>query len=457
MANGKGNDGAAKNNQENGSCNMKNIKELPSNTDAEKVLLGSILVKGASFEVVSRSLSATDFSLERHVRIFSRMADIHKRGEEINRITVANELKSQGQLEHDGLAYLLSLDEGMPELASVDSYIRIVKEKATLRRLAFHGQKILDRAIGNADQAGQIIEESINEIKQIELGLPGGDEVPSLESIVDRITPSEIIKPSARHSLKTGITKYDFMTTGLEPGTLTVIGGRPSAGKTMVGLNMARNIAGSGVPIGFFSLEMTQRGLIDRMMCSDARVNLMKFRLGSVDKAEEKRLTQALAGIYALPMYIDETTIQTLSDISRKTDKLKRDKGVKVIFLDYLQQMLLGNRNGRDREDQILTNIIEGLKGIAKHMNIAVCVMSQLNRGPENKKDHRPTSGELRGSGGIEQAADVIGLLYRQIQYEPDRTDLKEYLEINISKNRQGETGVFGVKFLGEYGRIEDV
>ena len=422
-------------------------KGLPESSSAEFMVLGSVVLGYLLYENAGVALSVEDFSTEKNRRIFARMGDIHKRGEKIDRITLVDELRKQGQLEGDSISYVTSLGSGLPELINIDSYIRLIKEKATLRKLAFQGQRIQSRAIEATDQAAAIIAESAQELREIEAGLPLADEVPGLSGIIDDITPTEILHPTTKKSLRTGLSKIDYATAGgLELGTLTIIGGRPGTGKTVTGLTIAKNFAESGVGSAFFSMEMSARNLIERMMCSMARVEMQKFRLGTTNEHEKAALQRALSSVYELPIYIDEIpgSMQTVSDIARKVDRLKREKNIHAVFIDYVQLMTAGARGkGRDnrREDEVIAYVIEGLRAIAKRMNVAMCVLAQLNRGSETRADHRPSMAELRGSGALEQCADVVMLIYREFDHQKDRADLEELTELVICKQRSGPTG----------------
>src|SRR5436190_15638950 len=318
-------------------------KGLPANLDAERFVLGSILMDDSYYIQTAGALQPDDFSLEKHRRIFSRMAEIHDRGEKIDRVTLANELMSRNQLEAcDGLTYLVSLDDGLPQTFNIESYIRIVKDKAILRKIIFAAQNLMNRCIASEEEPSQILagaEETLLKLgeSQVKSGLASPAQIINeyeggLNTFLD---PSKRIK-----GISTGFTKFDEMTGGLHPGELIILAARPSMGKTALALNMAHHVSARlQKVVAVFSLEMSQESLLTRMLCASARVDSRRFRVGYLQQEERNRLTQALNDLVQAPMYIDDTAGAHLMEMHAKLRRQKAETGLDLVVVDYLQLM----------------------------------------------------------------------------------------------------------------------
>ena len=400
-------------------------KGLPVNLDAERYVLGAILMDDALYIQVAGSLESDDFSLEKHRRIFLRMGELYERSERIDRVTVANELMKQNQLESvDGITYLVSLDEGLPALANLDSYVRIVKDKAILRRIIFTSQKLIDRCLMGEDEPDEILasaEESLLRLgdtrtqdtlvnpHQILEAFEGG-----INSFLD---PSKRIK-----GLSTGLLKLDDTTGGLHEGELIILAARPSMGKTALALNIAQHVAmqsNQKQTVAVFSLEMSRESLLTRMICASARVDQQKFRASYLNQEDRRRLRKATNDLVQAPLFIDDTAGAHLMDIHAKLRRLKSEHGLALVVIDYLQ--LMSGRGRYENRNQEISTISRGLKLLAKELKVPMLVLSQLNRAPETRPgDHRPQLSDLRESGSIEQDADLVAFIFREEVYKPN-------------------------------------
>ena len=436
-------------------------KGLPSNVDAERFVLGSILLNHDAYFQVAGAVEPEDFSLEKHRRIFGRMKELYGRGENIDRLTVANELMKQGQLESvDGLTYLVSLDEGMPEIANLDSYIRIVKDKSALRKMIFAAQKVIDRCLIGEEEPDEILagaEETLLKLGEAR----SGDQLQNSATIIEQFPGgiNAFLDPSRRVSgLSTGFTKFDEMTGGLHGGELIILAARPSMGKTALALNVAQHVATHPKvrkPVAVFSLEMSSASLLTRLLCAGARVDQHKFRAGYLNADERRRLQVTLADLTEAPLFIDDTAGVHLMDVHAKLRRMKAQHGLALVVVDYLQ--LMSSRGRSENRNQEVSAISRGLKLMAKELDVPFLVLSQLSRATETRVgDHKPQLSDLRDSGSIEQDADLVGFIFREEVYKRDREDLKGMADLIIAKQRNGPIGSVPLTFLGQFTRFEN-
>jgi len=434
---------------------------LPANADAERFVLGSILLNQDVYFQVAGAIEPEDFSLEKHRRIFSRMKDLYARGEKIDRLTIANELMKQGQLESvDGFSYLVSLDECLPQIANLDSYIRIVKDKATLRKLIFSAQKVIDRCLIGEDEPDEILagaEESLLKLGEAR----SGERLESPSTIIEKFPGgvNAFLDPSQRVSgLSTGFTKFDEMTGGLHGGELIILAARPSMGKTALALNMAQHVATHPLmrkPVAVFSLEMSSASLLTRLLCAAARVDQHKFRAGYLNADERRKLQVALAELTESPLYLDDTAGVNLMDVHSKLRRMKAEHGLSLVVIDYLQ--LMSTRGRIENRNQEVSALSRGLKLMAKDLDVPFIVLSQLSRAAETRPgDHKPQLSDLRDSGSIEQDADLVAFIYREELYHKDREDLRGLADLIVAKQRNGPIGTVPLRFLGQFTRFEN-
>ncbi len=434
-------------------------KGLPANLDAERYVLGSILLDDSQFVQVASTVEAGDFSLEKHRRIFQRMADLHGRSEKIDRVTVANELMKHGQLESvDGLSYLVSLDDGLPHIHNLDSYARIVKDKSILRHLILVSQQTIDRCVLGEEEPQDILASAEESLLRLgESNAKAGLATPG--EIIDQYQGgiNAFLDPSQRvRGLSTGFKRFDEMTGGLHPGELVIVAGRPSMGKTALALNIAQHAAARlQKTVAVFSLEMSKESLLTRLLCSSARVDSQRFRLGFLGHEERRRLQAAANELVEAPLFIDDTSGSNLMDMHAKLLRLRSERPLGLVVLDYLQ--LMSGRGRFENRVQEISALSRGLKLLAKELDVPMLVLSQLSRAPENRPgDHRPQLSDLRESGSIEQDADVVAFIFREEVYKPEREDLRGVAELLLAKQRNGPTGKIQLVFLHHLTKFEN-
>ncbi len=434
---------------------------LPANVDAERFVLGSVLLNQDTYFQVAGAVEPEDFSLEKHRRIFARMKDLYDRGEKIDRVTLANELMKQGQIESvDGFSYLVSLDEGLPALSNLDSYVRIVKDKATLRKLIFSAQKVIDRCLIGEEEPDEILagaEESLLKLGEAR----SGEKLESPATVIGKFPGgvNAFLDPSQRVSgLSTGFAKFDEMTGGLHGGELLILAARPSMGKTALALNIAQHVATHPQmrkPVAVFSLEMSSASLLTRLLCSAARVDQHKFRAGYLNADERRKLQVALADLTDSPLFLDDTAGVNLMDVHSKLRRMKAEHGLSLVVIDYLQ--LMSSRGRSENRNQEVSAISRGLKLMAKDLDVPFLVLSQLSRAAETRiGDHKPQLSDLRDSGSIEQDADLVAFIFREEVYKRDREDLRGLADLIIAKQRNGPIGNVPLRFLGQFTRFEN-
>jgi len=437
----------------------------PQNHDAERYVLGAILMDEQNYSQVASALKPQAFSLESHRRIFLRMGELYERREKIDRVTLANELKRKGQLESvGGVTYIVSLDDGLPVLSNLDAYIRIVKEKAELRLVIMTAQKSIDRALTDSESAKDIWESAREELQ--DLGSNGDSSgLSSPSAIVEDFAGgvNVFLDPIKRPAgVKTGFTKFDEMTGGLRGGELIIVGARPGHGKTAFCCNIATHISigSQGLATAIFSLEMSKPSLLDRMVCAVARVDSQKFRAGYLSKDERARLMKALAQLSQSPLFIDDNSSTSLAYLESRVRKLQREKPIGLVAVDYLQLMSVPGRF-ETRTLQV-GHLTRGLKLLAKELNLPFMVLSQLGRSAEKRGiKERPVLSDLRESGSQEADADVVVLLFREELYKPSDEN-RGLAEIGLVKQRSGPTGWWKMTFLanitqfGDYARYDE-
>ena len=434
-------------------------KGLPANLDAERFVLGSILLDDAMYVQAAGALEADDFTLEKHRRIFRRMGELQERGEKIDRITVANELMKFNELEAcDGLTYLVSLDDGLPHIPNLDSYIRIVKDKAILRRIITASQSMMNRCLLGEEEPGEILagaEETLLKLgdSRAKSGLLTPGQI--LESYDGGI--SAFLDPSKRiKGISTGFAKLDDMTGGMHGGDLIIIAARPSMGKTALALNIAQHVALKlKQTVAVFSLEMSKESLLTRMLCAAARVDSQKFRTGFLSQEERRKLNHSLHELVEAPLFIDDTSGVHLMDMHAKLRRLQQEHKIGLVIVDYLQLMTVPGRT--ENRNQEVSALSRGMKLLAKELNVPMMVLSQLSRAVETRQgDHRPQLSDLRESGSIEQDADLVGFIFREEVYNREREDLRGLAELIVAKQRNGPVGTVNLVFLHAQTKFEN-
>jgi replicative DNA helicase len=442
---------------------------LPANVDAEKTILGAILLDNAAHAEAAEKLEADDFSLDSHRRIFQRMSELMDSQRAVDIVTLANELARFKEVEAvGGVAYLASLTEGLPRRPVIEEYIRIVKDKSLLRKLMLICSAAIARAADQSESAIGVLDETEGKLLEVsEKGLTQGFQ--SLHQIVERSfgTIDNLYKQSREVTgLATDFTDFDRMTSGLQKGDLIIIAARPSMGKTALAINIAQNAAiNHEATVAIFSLEMSKESLLRRMLASQAWVDQQKLQKGFLGREDHDKLQNALGQLVESRIFIDDSAGISLAEMRAKARRLKQNAGgLDLIVVDYLQLMSAtvpssGRKNYENRTQEV-SAISRGLKALAKELHVPVVALSQLSRASERRgDDKRPMLSDLRESGSIEQDADVVAFIHRESYY--NRTEElsdadRAKSEIIIAKQRNGPTDTVFLNFIGKFTRFDN-
>src|SRR5437867_4092677 len=434
-------------------------KEIPHSVEAERSVLGAILIENTAINRAQEILREEDFYREPHRKIFKVMTDLSEKTTAIDPVTVKDELSRSGDLEAvGGPAYIASLVDGVPRSANVEYYARIVKEKAILRSLIEAGGRIVSTAYEASQDADDILDQSERMIFQIAQDRLREGFVP-MRAIADQSLKA-IERLAERRELITGLpTGYrllDEYTSGLQSADLIVLAARPGMGKTSFALNIAQYAGVHGKrKVGIFSLEMTREQLFLRMLTGLARVDSHRLRTGRLTKDEWKQLTKAFGELAAAHAFIDDTAGISILEMRAKSRRLKLEHGLDLVVIDYMQ--LIRSRSRFENRQQEMAEISRSLKELAKELNVPVIAISQLSRAPEQRGEKgRPQLSDLRESGAIEQDADVVLLLYREEMYKPTEEN-RGIAKGIIAKQRNGPTAEFDMVFSREYTRFEEL
>jgi replicative DNA helicase len=436
------------------------ISSLPANVEAERSILGAILLDNFAYNQAAEHLRSEDFSLDSHRRIYSRMVDLAESSRPIDMITLIEELERHKDLQAIGdVAYVSSLVEGVPDRPSIEHYVKIVRDKALLRGLISASNTAIARAAEQSDAAEDVLSDAEAAIfqlseKRIGRGFMGVQEIvrESFGSVDALLQRGQRITGLATH-----YTDLDEMTSGLQRSDLVIIAARPSMGKTAFVMNIAENAAIEDKQVvGVFSLEMSREALLMRLLCSQARVDAHKMRTGSLWQDDTKKVVRAMEQLAHAPIYIDDTPGISLSEMRAKARRLKQSQGrLDLVIVDYLQLMSGGGKRFENRTQEV-SAISRGLKALAKELTVPVIALSQLSRAPESRGgDHRPQLADLRESGSIEQDADLVMFIFREEVYRQDDPELQGRAEIIIAKQRNGPIGKLRMAFLKHCTRFE--
>ncbi len=435
-------------------------RPLPHNLEAERSILGAVLLDNHSLNAAVEKLRSEDFFLPQHRQIFQRMIQLAEHQQAIDIVTLMDDLARRGELDSaGGVAYLSQLADGLPRATNVEHYARIVKEKSVLRNLAFSAAAIQEQALAAGDDADVILDRAESTIFQIAEDRVRAGLIGVKELVRDNFERLERIFSEGRRitGLATGYPGLDNETAGLQPSELVILAARPSMGKTALALNIAENVAvRNREPVAVFSLEMSKESLLLRMLASEARVDAHKFRTGHMGRDDWNKITRALTSLGDAPLWIDDSASSTVLEMGAKARRLKRDRGLSLMIVDYLQLVVPTNTGrGTNRQEEV-SSISRALKGLAKELKVPVVVLSQLTRAPE-REERKPQLSDLRESGAIEQDADVVLFINRPNFY---KTDLPEEdrakAELIIAKQRNGPTGNLNFVFLARHTRFEE-
>jgi len=435
-------------------------KVPPQNLEAEKSVLGSILIDNQALHGAMEVLSQKDFYSEAHKKIFAAIVELSDRNEPVDLITLTDLLKKKKQLDTvGGMAYLASLVDNVPSAANVSYYAKIVKEKAILRELIGTATNIIRDSFDPTSDVDQILDQAEHAIFEISENKIRPSFFPIREIIKDSFKTIERLyeKKSTITGIPTGFERIDDLTAGLQKSDLIIIAGRPSMGKTAFALNIARHAAVElGYPVAVFSLEMSKEQLALRLLAAEAKVDSQRLRRGQLGEMDWPKLAQAAGRLAEAPLFIDDTPAIMVLEMKAKARRLKAETGLELIILDYLQLMRAsGYRESREQE---ISEISRSLKALAKELNVPVIALSQLNRKVEDRTNRRPQMADLRESGAIEQDADVIAFIYRDEVYNKSEDNPEKGIaEIIIGKQRNGPVGTVKLAFLEKYTSFENL
>ncbi|NLC69688.1 MAG: replicative DNA helicase [Clostridiaceae bacterium] len=438
----------------------------PHNIEAEQAVLGSMMLDNEAIPVVVEILKSDDFYRQDHGEIYEAILDLFNKAEPVDIVTVIEQLKSRGTLDKaGGLEYITNIAVSVPTTANVKHYASIVEEKSILRKLIKAASQIVDFSYEASEEVSVILDRAEKNIFDILQGRSSKgfyhvkeilveafnrlEELYSKRELIDGI-PSGFIT-----GVPSGFIDLDYKTAGFQNSDLVLVASRPSMGKTSFALNIAQYAAiYKRVPVAIFSLEMSKEQLVNRILCSEALIDSQKMRTGNLDDEDWDSIARALDPLSEAPIYIDDTPGISVAEIRAKCRRLKLEKDLGLVIIDYLQ--LMQGRGRAENRQQEISEISRSLKILAKEINVPVITLSQLSRAPETRADHRPILSDLRESGAIEQDADMVLFIYRDDYYNQD-SDRKNIAEIIIAKHRNGSTGTVELAWLGQYTKFANL
>lgn len=434
-------------------------KVPPHDLEAEQAIIGSMLTDRDAVISAIEILKEEDFYREDNKAIYTAILNLYNRAEPIDIITVKSELESMGKFEQvGGLEYLAELPEKVPTTANAMKYIKIVEEKSTLRRLIKTANEIIELGYSPTEDVEDIMEGAEKKIFNIMQEKNQKGYAPIKDVLVESFTKLEELYNRKQHitGVPSGFTELDYRTAGFHGSELILIAARPAMGKTAFALNIATNAAvKANVPVAVFSLEMSKEQLVNRILCSESMVDSNKVRTGKLEEDDWTKLAGAIGPLSEAEIFIDDTPGINITEIRAKCRKLKLEKNIGMVVIDYLQLIQGSNKRGGSREQEI-SEISRSLKILAKELDVPVIALSQLSRAAEQRADHRPMLSDLRESGAIEQDADIVMFLYRDDYYNPD-TEKKNIAEVIIAKHRAGSTGTVELLWLGNYTKFVNI
>src|SRR5687767_10353613 len=436
-------------------------RSLPHNLEAERSVLGAILVHNDAFNMAAQVIDSGDFYRDAHRRIFDKMVALNERNQAIDFVTLKEELGRAGELDDvGGPAYVASLADGVPRATNVEYYAKIVKEKSTLRSLIFSANKILSNAYEADQEADLILDEAESAIFAVAEDRIKSGFIPMRDLVKENFPKIEQLFEHKSYitGISTGYTEIDKMTRGFQRGDLIIVAARPSMGKTSLVLNIAQHVAtvGGGIA-GFFSLEMSKEQLFMRLLASEAKIDNYRLLSGQIGEKEYGSITHALELLSEAQLYIDDTAGAGVLEMRAKARRLQAEHGLDLLAVDYIQ--LMTGRGRYENRTLELASISRSLKGLAKELNVPIVVLSQLSRAPEARSDRRPQLSDLRESGALEQDADVVILIFREEMYKPSNepSESDGIAELIVAKQRNGPTGSVKLAFLKQQTRFANL
>ena len=426
----------------------------PASVEAEQAVLGAMLLKPEAVTTAAEELSADDFYRETHRLIYEAMMELKDRTEPVDLVTLTEQLKKADKLAKiGGIPALALIANSVPTAANVHYHARIVHEKAQLRSLISAATEIAGAAYESADEVEDIMDNAEKRILAVSSGKRSKDFVPLQEILLDTLEQidARYNNKGSITGLPTGFTELDHLTAGLQKSDLILVAARPSMGKTAFTLNIAAHVVlRAREPVAFFSLEMSKEQLVQRLLCSEGRIDSQRLRVGELEEKEWGDLIDTANRLSAAPLYIDDTPSITVMELRSKARRLKAEHGLSLIVIDYLQLMQgRASKNGDNRQQEI-SEISRSLKALARELNVPVIALSQLSRSVESRQIKRPMLSDLRESGSLEQDADIVMFLYREDYYDPE-TENKNITEVIIAKHRNGPVDTVDLTFLKQF------
>ena len=432
----------------------------PHSEEAEQSIIGALLIDADVLESACEKLQAEDFYNPRHQEIFRAILDLYHQKMPVDLVTVKSQMDKRGSLEQaGGLKYLSQIAAAVTNSVYTEQYVKIVKDRALYRRFIALGNRILTRSFSTEASIDTLSEDVEKEVYQI-LQNQGSQDFKLISDVL--LSSFDAIEQTAKNGgqisgIPTGFVDLDTKLTGLHPSDLVIVGARPSMGKSAFGLNIVQNAAvKSGKTCAVFSLEMSAVQVVNRFLSVQSGVELNKFRTGELEDSDWENLVEALGPLSQAKIYIDDTGGITMSEVRSKCRKLKIEKGLDLIMIDYLQLMSGSGRQSENRQQEI-SEISRGLKMLARELDVPIVALSQLGRGLESRADHRPMMSDLRESGAIEQDADVVMFIYRDEYSHPDTTEEKNVAEIIVAKQRNGPVGTEKLRYDGQFTRFSNL
>lgn len=442
-------------------------RSLPNSSEAERAILGAILLDNGVISQAIEQLRPGDFYVPSHRRIFTSMIALFERGAEINPILIGEELKKENALESvGGISFITNLTYGLPHSTNIIHYAKVVRGKSMLRQLVKTSNKIVQEALAEEDEPEIILdhaEQAIFELADERVRQGFVHVKPIADTLLEKVQELEG-RAAVLTGLTTGFPDVDKMTSGLQNSDLIILAARPSMGKTSFALMLAENAAIlAGAVVGLFSLEMSKESLVMRMLCSQGNIDAQRFRNGFLSRLEWAEVAKSLGTLADTKIFLDDTPGLSVLEMRAKARRLAAEqKKLDLIIVDYLQLMSGSSKRVESRQQEV-SQISRELKGLAKEMNVPLVALSQLSRAPESRSDHRPQLADLRESGALEQDADVVAFIFREEQYKsPEEResmpeDRKNVAELIIAKQRNGPTGTVDLRFTPSSMRFDNL
>ena len=436
------------------------IRVLPNDVEAEQAVLGAMIIDKDAIANVLEMIRPDDFYREDNREVFSAIVDLFESSKPIDLVSIKEQLRFRGTLDAvGGIAFIADLSTKVPTAANVEYYAKIVEEKSILRKLIHSSNDISNMGYAANEDVQDIVDAAEKKIFDIvqKRNVKGFSPIKNI--LVDNMEKLEELYNQKGYitGLSYGFTDLDMKTAGLHNSDLILVAARPAMGKTAFALNIAQYVATHDkVPVAIFSLEMSKEQLVNRLLSCEGMIDAQKMRTGKLEEDDWGKLAQAMSVLSDAPIYIDDTPGQTVTEIRAKCRRLKLEKGLGLVVIDYLQLMQASSKRGGENRQQEVSDMSRALKIMAKELDVPVITLSQLSRAPDGRPDHRPVLSDLRESGAIEQDADIVMFIYRDDYYNPE-TEKKNISEIILAKHRGGSTGTVELVWMGQFTKFANM